>query len=248
MIPRMDWLYSVAMGREHGYSIALVQGTNPDVDAGVAEDIIPWGGTYAWQTSAVSMEVVSTAAADASAGTGARTVLVSGLTAALADQSETVTLNGVTPVALAKTYYRVNSARVLTVGSGGSNAGDITVRVVAGAVPQTQIPVGYGRSQAAVYTVPVNSIAWLLDGFFSVADAGGTNSVAACQFMTRNVGGAWISRAWLTAGAGSPTSVLIPRAIGPVGAGGDVALRCPQTTANNTQVAATLSLLLQRSP
>jgi len=72
--------------------------------------------------------VLSSSVLDTSAGTGARTINVMGLDANYVLQSEIVTLNGVTPVNTVNTFIRVHSASIQTAGSGGVNAGTITVR------------------------------------------------------------------------------------------------------------------------
>lgn len=245
----IDWLTNVALGREYGYSLQLVQGLNQDVDTGsVPEDIVPWGGLYAFQTSAVAMEVVSDSVSDSADGTGLRTASVTYLDASLAEHVQQATLNGTTPVALPTNCYRVNTLRGLTAGGNGTNVGTVTVRTVAGAVPQAQIPPGYGRSQTCVYTVPAGYTAWLLDGFFSLSDVQNASAFAALQVVTRNAGGVWASRAFVTCGGGMPTVALQPRAIGPIGPGGDLLARAVTVGNNNSQLAATLSVILQRIP
>lgn len=89
-------------------------------------------------------------------GTGARSVVVEGLDGDYNEISETIFLNGTTPVALTNQFLRVNDAYVDQVGSGGVNAGLITVRVVTGSVVQITIPIGQGQAQATNYTVGLN--------------------------------------------------------------------------------------------
>lgn len=75
-----DFLQAVAYGQVPGYRRVTALGNNPDVDSGtVPEDIWAGGGAYPWMTGATALEIVSSSANDAAAGTGARTVTINGL-------------------------------------------------------------------------------------------------------------------------------------------------------------------------
>lgn len=112
--------------------------------------------------AAVVLGIASSSANDTAAGTGARTVRVTGLDANYNFQQEDVTLNGTTKVNTVGTYLRVNKVEVLTAGSGGVNAGDIyaadTSDTFTAGVPQTatkifgRIAVGLNVTQMACYT------------------------------------------------------------------------------------------------
>ena len=99
------------------------------------------GGTaYVQLTTGTALEAVSSSANDASAGTGARTILITGVDSSYLPFKETVTLNGVTPVALANTsVIAINSAKVLTSGSGLTNAGNVDIRAVSGSLIKRRI-------------------------------------------------------------------------------------------------------------
>ena len=118
------------------------------------------GATYARLSSATALEVVSSTANDAAAGTGARTVVVESVLASGAVSTETVTLNGTTAVALvATTTIAVNRFYVATVGSGASAAGTIDCRTVSGSTIKSQIITTadiLGRNLATdfIYTIP----------------------------------------------------------------------------------------------
>ncbi|MNJ52898.1 hypothetical protein D3C77_482620 [compost metagenome] len=105
-------------------------------------------------SGATSLEVVSSSAADASAGTGMRTMLVRGLNTAYEEISELVTLNGLTPVALAQQFFRINEATPVTVGTGQANTGVITIRGAGAGTTRAIMPAGIGSLRQAVYTVP----------------------------------------------------------------------------------------------
>lgn len=128
-------------------------------------------------TTAAIMEISSSSADDTAAGTGARTVLVSGLDANYEPISETVTLNGRTAVNTIKSYLRVLSITALTAGSGGGNAGVIyagTGVVTAGvpAVVHEIVPIGMNKSQTGAYTVPAGYTAYFVRGGMTSATTG----------------------------------------------------------------------------
>jgi hypothetical protein len=97
------------------------------------------GSAYVYPAAATVMKVSSSSANDTSAGTGARTILVAGLDANYASQSETITLSGQTAVNTVNSYLRITYTELLTTGSGNGQAGTIyigTGTVTAG-VPAT---------------------------------------------------------------------------------------------------------------
>lgn len=65
-----------------------------------------------------------------------------------------MTLSGTTPVAIPTQLYRVNSALIMSAGSGKTNAGLISIRDAGAGTTRAAIPAGIGISQQAVYTVP----------------------------------------------------------------------------------------------
>lgn len=139
----------------HGanYRPLSVFGNNPDVDA--QEDIWTGGGLYPWMTAATSLEILSASASDEAAGIGARTVNIQGLNAAFGEVSQTITMNGVTPVAIPTQIYRINAVSVVTVGSNGVNVGDITIRDAGGGTTRAVVQAGYGISRQSQFTVPL---------------------------------------------------------------------------------------------
>lgn len=110
-----------------------IVGFNSDVNtAGAPEDI--WPGPNALIVTPTAAGVVaceSSDAADASAGTGARTIVLRGVGAGPTFPviSEAVTLNGTTPVNTVASFAFVNRITVTSVGSGGENAGLLTFEI-----------------------------------------------------------------------------------------------------------------------
>ncbi len=134
---------------------------NTDVDV-AWEDF--WGstGVHAPLEAATALEIVSADAADAAAGTGARTVKIWGMDGDWALQEETVTLNGTTAVDLANTYLRVFKMEVVTAGTGDVAAGAITLRIDAAGATQLVIPLGGTFDALGKYTIPDNYTGYLL--------------------------------------------------------------------------------------
>lgn len=175
-----------------GYTRVALLGHNPDIGSGLAEDVWEGGGNYPLLTAASQLEVVSTSAADTAAGTGARTVLVSGLDANWLPISETVTLNGTTPVTTVNSYLRVNLFTTVTSGSGKVNAGDLTLRVVAAGSVQSVARAGYGFGRQAVYTVADNTS--LFCGSFQFSVFTPNNTTFSAVFGIQQVSGVGNSR------------------------------------------------------
>jgi len=154
-----DFTTSVALGSISNFKTGSIDGRNGDTTAG-GEDLIGAGGIYGGfptSTTPVTIQVSSTSANDAGpSGTGARTVQIQGLATSTSSEYtiETFTMNGTTAVT-GGTWWRVTRAQVMTVGSGGTNAGTITVEISGGggAIYGTILS-GEDATTAGIYTVP----------------------------------------------------------------------------------------------
>jgi len=120
------------------------------------------GLDISFPASAVNFSIASTSANDTSAGTGARTVILIGLDANYNTLLETVTLTGQAPVDTNNTFLRVNDIIVTSVGSTGSNEGNIycsdSADTFTAGEPNTRIyaaiQLGDNISKTLTYTVP----------------------------------------------------------------------------------------------
>jgi hypothetical protein len=171
----------VARGQIPGHSIVHVFGYNPDVDT-LEETIWPIDGILGHPPSPTVMSISSTSANDAAAGTGARTVLVEGVNGTGGLVREIITLNGQTAVNTVNTFDAIERMIVLTVGSGGVNAGLIyagTGTVTAGvpAVPYSAIGVGENVSIVGHWTCPAGFTGYLVRGSISVGPTAGNHFV-----------------------------------------------------------------------
>jgi hypothetical protein len=138
-------------------------GRNPDIDTGAAEDVWEGGGLYTFDTTAQSLEILSSSTDDdgAPAGIGAQTMTVIGLDANYASKTEVVTLNGTSAVALTGTWMRVHRCSVTTAGTGEVNAGTITIRIAGGGATRLVVGAGNGQTLMAVYTIPAGKTGYL---------------------------------------------------------------------------------------
>jgi hypothetical protein len=150
--------------------------------------------------------ISSGSASDAAAGTGARTITISGLDADYNEISETVTLNGQTAVNTANSYLRVFDMNVATAGSGATAAGVIyagTGTVTSGvpAVVYGQIDLTYNTSTMALFTVPAGYTAYITSYTFS-SGAASASIVTGAMFI-RSYGGVFTLEASAKLAAGN---------------------------------------------
>lgn len=213
-------------------------GNNPDIDtATTPEDIWTGGGAYPWMTGATSLEVVCASASDTSAGTGARTISIAGLKADYTELSQTITLNGVTPVAVPTQLFRINQVVMLTAGSGKVNAGDITVRDAGAGTTRAIIPTGYGISRQSIFTVPAGFTLQIVSQIFSINRVAAAAHATIANFIQTGLATAYrmpfeigISDAVPYRHDGAPGVTLAEKT--------DFCYRCTSVSGNNTDVTA----------
>jgi hypothetical protein len=135
----------VARGQITGHSTVNIYGYQP----AVVQTFIPlWENATAY-TYPVAATIMNLAGSNGDTAS----ILVSGLDTNYVLQSETLVLNGTTPVPTTKAYLRINSMRV-TAGSATNPAGVVTLKDLTNTTIYAQINTGVGRTQAAIYTVP----------------------------------------------------------------------------------------------
>lgn len=153
----------VAKGNVTKHGLITKFGFNSDVDTGsTPEDIWNTGGAYVAPTTARVHAIVSSSANDTSAGTGARTVLLFGVDATYTRITETVTLNGTTPVNTVNSWLHIHLIQCRTVGSGGVNAGTITATAATDATVTISVEASQGQSASSVYLVPLGYTAYIM--------------------------------------------------------------------------------------
>jgi hypothetical protein len=176
-----DFTVQAARGQIQGHRVVTFSGYNADIDT----TWVPiWAdGSISFPTVATVMKISSSSAADVNtSGTGAWTVLLSGLNAEYNEISEVIALNGQTAVNTVNLYLRINGFTVITAGTGLTAAGNIYAGngVVTAGVPATVydfIPVGWNARQTAVYTIPAGYTAYVSYSRLTFAQVSGTNAV-----------------------------------------------------------------------
>ena len=237
----------LAKGLVYKHKAEFKFGFNPAV--GTSEESV-WdaGGVYAYPGSASTMTVSSSSANDAADGTGARTVVIAGLDANYAEASETITLNGQTAVTTIKSYIRMFRARVLTAGSGGTNAGNINIGTgtVTSGVPANlyaRISAGEGQTLMTIYTVPAGYTAYMQQGTIS-SGTEQSNKYVTVRLKVRPFGETFQTKALVTLanqfiGFDFGVALAIPEK-------SDIEARAISSSGENA-VAATFSLILEQN-
>ena len=219
-------------------------GRNPDIDPGsVPEDIWDGGGVYTgFPSAAETLSVVSTDAADTAAGTGARQVRVIGLDSNWNRASETITLNGLTPATGTTQFIRINTAAVVSVGSGGSNVGSITIsHSTTTANVFNVIQPGTNQGMSSAYSVAAGQTAYLVKQTYTMR--GATSANADMCLYSRVFGGPFRQRRTLAVFYGILITDSIVGGL-PFGEKSDLVLRCLRMSTNNIEIAAGFDILL----
>jgi len=157
---------------------------------------------FNWQTSAQSLEFLSSSANDDDlTGSGGRTLKISGLDTSWAEINETKSLDGTAVVACTNTYRFVDSVEVIGVGSSGVNEGNIDVRVASAGAVLARVGLGDGIAGLSQYVVPANKTAYLLG--WSIAGLGSTLGTVEALLRVAEDAASWktVRRLHLTAGA-----------------------------------------------
>lgn len=153
-----DYLDSVSRGDIVGDGVVFLSGKNPDIN-GSAEDLWSEGGSLVYLSSAETMEVASSSAADTSAGTGARLLFISGTDDDSVSIFEVVAMDGTSNVTTANAYKRINSSIVFTVGSGETNAGTITLTATSAGTVQSHMEAGISIAVQGFRTISTGKAA-----------------------------------------------------------------------------------------
>jgi len=151
-----DFLIQVSTGKVPGYTLTNVAGENADVGTSF-EDVSCVGGTQVLPTEGnpESWEIVSTSTSDASGMGGTSSVIITSLADGWVEQAPiTATVTGTTPNAITGSFFRGITAIILNP-DGGSNVGNIIIRVAGGGVERMEIRAGEGNSKSSFVSTPV---------------------------------------------------------------------------------------------
>jgi len=177
-----DFYLAVAKGDFTGYTKVNKFGYNDSIGSSNFEVIWETGGTYPYQSSAVTVDVVSDNANDDVAGTGARTLKIQGLDGSYNLAEETVDMDGTATVTTTQTFLRVFRMSVETAGTSGNNEGDITVTYTGGSDVAATISAGNGQTLMALYTIPAGKTGYVVAFNFS----SGKDQDQTCKLLTRD--------------------------------------------------------------
>ncbi len=178
-----EWYQRVAQGLVPNYEILNIGGRNAVVGAIVEPIISETLAGVIWQpTSATTVRVKAGGNVnDTASGTGARTIILSGLDENYNSVTDTLTLAGVSASSNSTvTFTRIYSVIVGEVGTyGNNNAAEIIVEDSAGIANIITVDAhegGQGRSLNCHYASPNNSLVWFI-GFFYNVDSAKSNDV-----------------------------------------------------------------------
>lgn len=182
-----DYFVEVAEGNVPGASLLAVIGKNSEVFTS-PEDLWGAGGVMTYPVAPESWEIVSDSANDTAAGTGAQTVVIESLDADYNTQIQTVSMNGLTPVAIPGTHIRPRSVTVTAAGSYETNEGNIVARVAGAGAIRNYVAADAGASNDGRYTVPAGKKAYILNTYTLYAK----NDSGNAWIRVRPENGAWI--------------------------------------------------------
>ena len=181
-----DYLIDVARGKITGAQPYSAYGSR--TTSGAESNVLWPNGTYSFPSSAgVQMSIVSTSANDSAAGTGIRTLDIHYLDANLASQTETVTLNGTTPVLTIATNIRfIQCMHGLTFGAGNAAAGNISASN--GGNTYSYIETGRVRCSSSVRMVPAGK-RLIVTSFFGGSVSGAAGAATIIRLATPSYDG-----------------------------------------------------------
>lgn len=163
------------------------------------EDIWEGGGEYTGQPihsiAAETLVCVSGSGNDSSAGTGARTIEITGLDENFEKQGPvSMTMNGTSGVETTQSWKRVTKVIVKTVGSTGGNEGVISCAYSATtSIVFAVIQIGDNISSLLAYTVPLGKTILIRRIRIQIVKALGLATSAVVSLRIREEGGAFIS-------------------------------------------------------
>ena len=137
-----------------------------------------------YPTQPTGATINSSSASDTAAGTGAQRVRVVGWNQAWELEDDEIDLAGTSPVTTAKKFWRIHSSRVVRVGSGGNNAGQIDVKIDSQFA--SVIAITDNRSLGAHFTIPPRRSGVLLNVFATGALGGGQIDFGAERLYARS--------------------------------------------------------------
>ncbi len=242
-----DYIVDAAIGIIPNTSLVTVFGYSSNT--GNVTNVNVWETQDAWTflTTASTMELLSSSANDAAAGTGCRSALVEGVDTNFAKISEVVVPNGVSTVALTLTYKVINNVTCITSGSGFVNAGNITVRVTGAGSQQGYILAGSGTSRHGRFTVPAGYTFVIKNIFLLANKAGNQATTAIINVVLRLPDGTIIHGLPETVPNGSNPTITIPTGA-PIGEKTTVSFQIGSVSTTGIDISVGASGVLIKNP
>ena len=157
-----DFYYAAAFGDIPGFSDTILSGTNPSIGP-TDETLWDAGGTYVFPSSPDTVEIVSDEPNDNIAGTGARIVVIDGLNELGLRITETIFMNGTTPVTTINNFLFIQNIFAPIAGASLRNEGTIAAtHTTSGGLLSTILPL-IGASQNSMMLVPADKQAVLVN-------------------------------------------------------------------------------------
>ncbi len=181
---KLDFMFEAGMGTYTGISTINKFGRATNVDNGIDTDV--WDRANATDDQAIWIaptaarihDITSVSTSDTSAGGGARTIKISGLTDwTTAEVSEDITMNGTSNVATSNSYVIIHRMQVLTKGAEKVNWGDITATAQTDSTVTAQIISGSGQTKMAIYGIPSTHKLFIPTYYTSLINAGATSEI-----------------------------------------------------------------------
>lgn len=160
-----DFYLRIAKGEMSGFKNYNIFGYKQGISTTVLDDVSQIPATTVIPTpDGIQLRAVSSSANDiAVTGSGIRTLELYFLDTNYNMQSETITMNGLTPVnTVATNIQRVLWIHTYTAGAGGVAAGNISLTNIAGTVTYEYIVAGGNRSLSSHFTVPDGKTGFIL--------------------------------------------------------------------------------------
>lgn len=197
-MPIKEYFLEVSRGNIAGQSSVNKFGRNPEIDVASSADIYDNGdatggvASYPYLSSAETHNIASTSTNDdgSPAGTGARTVTVIGVDGDYNEISEVVTMDGTTNVLTTNSYLRIYRMYVTTVGSVGTNDGEITATASSSGSISASILTGLGQTLMAIYTIPAGKTGYMYSYYAGMGDTVSTGD-ADVRLLIRENNGSW---------------------------------------------------------
>jgi hypothetical protein len=220
----LPWEYLVGVGQVEGFQNLQAFGYREDVDAGDVRYSL-WNCSEAERIAVrddASNDVyaISTSDQDTETGTGARTILVQGIDQNWDQTSETVLLNGTSPVALLNSYRAVERVTVTTAGSQRHNVGKIFIGTgemddssIAPPLIDCYVHPFDGASEIGQFVVPRNHTAFVLDSVITIGGVADFSKVTIRGYVRTELGVEYTTGALIMTAGTLQTKESVPLTI-----------------------------------